>query len=80
MQNKPIEQMNSDELSVLMDEKDKLKLTQIDMLDYLQKEKHNSEVKLMELSEGIRQCKKLIGKINIEKEIIERLYWRSRGK
>lgn len=74
MENKPIESMNSDELSVLLDEKDKLKLTQSDMLDYLQKEKHNHELKLMEISEGIRQCKKLISKINIEKEIIERLY------
>lgn len=80
MENKPIESMNSDELSNRMDEVDKNIITQMDMLDKFQADKHNKEVALMELNEGIRMCKKLISKMRIEKEIIERMFWRSKGK
>ena len=71
---------NSDELSVKMDEIDKKILNQMDMLDQFQADKHNKEVALMELNEGIRMCKKLISKMRLEKEITERMFWRSKGK
>lgn len=78
MESKTIEQLNSDDLSNRMDEIDKKIISQMEMLDQFQADKHNKEVALMELNEGIRMCKKLISKMKIEKEITTRMFWRSK--
>lgn len=74
MNDKPLEQMNFDELSTLMVENDKQIINQIDLLDTVEIEKHNVEVKLMGIKESIRMCKKSISKMILEKEILERIY------
>ena len=67
--------MNSNEIEAKLKEKDNLILKQNEILEPLQVEKHNLEVKILELSEAIRQGKKLLSKFRLEKEMLERDKW-----
>jgi len=67
--------MNSSEIEVELTKRDNEILSQMEILDTLLIEKHNSEVKLMQLSETIRQSKKLLSGMKIKKEILSRDLW-----
>ena len=67
--------MNSSEIEIELTKRDNEILSQMEILDNLLKERHNSEVKLMELSETIRQSKKLLSGMKIKKEILGRDLW-----
>lgn len=87
MENKPIEQMNSDELSNLLVEKEKEYQKQSDVYNTwniekmrLEKEiallriKHNEARSTLAMADN--NCKRT----KSELRMIERLYWKSRGK
>lgn len=76
--------MTSSEIEVELTKRDHEILSQMEILDTLLVEKHNLEIKLMQLSETIRQSKKLLSKMKISKEILQRDLWvalrRERGQ
>ncbi len=69
----------SDALSLKLDEIDRELLAMKDRLDVIQVAKHNKEKEIVDLSESIRKGKFLISKKNIEKEITQREFWRSKS-
>jgi hypothetical protein len=75
-----LESLNTDDISNKIVEKDKSIISQMDRLDELMTEKHNLEVSLMNLNETIRMAKKLISKTKIEKDMLERSYWKARNR
>ena len=73
-----LENLTTDELSNLMDEKNKAINAQNDALEIVYAEKYNLELRLMELAETLRKGKKLVAKYKIEHEIIKNLFFGKR--
>jgi hypothetical protein len=71
--------MNSDELSLKLDELSKELQRMKDNLNTVQIAKHEREREIFELTESIRLAKHNIASKNLEIEQCQREYWRSRG-
>ena len=70
--------MNSDEISLKLDQIDQEILEMRSRLDIVQKAKYEKERELFELSETIRMVKFSLSKKRLEKEMMQRLYWRTK--
>lgn len=70
--------MTSDEISLAIDAKAKQIIQTSETLNTIQAEQSNTKKRLVELSESVRQAKFLLSKQRLEKEILEREYWRSK--
>jgi len=68
----------SDEISLQLDELDREILVMKDTLDTVQVEKHKKEREVFELSEAVRTAKFNLAKKRLEKEMLQRAYWRSK--
>lgn len=71
--------MNSDEISLKIDDLDREIIRRKEELDMVQVKKHNLEKDLLDLGESIRKEKFLLAKKRLEKEILTRDYWRAKG-
>ena len=71
--------MNSDEISLELDELDRHILNAKELLNTVEIERNAFEKKLVELKEAIRMQKHIIGTLNLKKSIKEREYWRSKN-
>lgn len=87
MENKPIEQLNSDELSNLLVEKEKEYQKQSDVYNTWNMEKFRLEkeiallrIKHNEARSTLAMADNNCKRTKSELRVIERLYWKSRGK
>lgn len=64
-----------DEVSVKLDEKDREILKAMENLDLVQRERHDTEKKVVDLTEIIRQGKYNLARLKVEREVLEREKW-----
>lgn len=71
--------LNSDDISNKIVEKQKEKLVCSENINTLQEERYRIEKLFLEIKENIRKGKLVLGRLNTEIEILEREYWKSKG-
>jgi len=58
-----------------LDEKDREILKAMENLDLVQRERHDTEKKVVDLTEIIRQGKYNLARLKVEREVLEREKW-----